>query len=330
MRGYRQSQVLITCAELRVFEMLQAGPQDAVTLAANKGAHPGSLARLLDAAAAFGLLDKRDRLYANSALAAACLVPEGPAYLGNLIRREAAFYRRWSRLTDAVLSGQRPEENRQVEQETNWVRGFELALFDVARISGPQIAEALAPFVPASARNASRIAARVIDIGGGHGGYSVSLARRYPGLEAVVFDLPPVMEVTHEVIAASGLGERVRAQPGDFKTDPFGSDFDLALLFGVLVSETAADAVALLGKVAMALKPGGYVAIRGFYLNAERSGPPDAALFDLHMLLSTGAGSAHTVDELGSWLAQSGFEPPLTVNIPTELSSLLVARKRSA
>ena len=325
MRGYRQSQVLISCAELRVFEMLQSGPQDAATLAASKGAHAGALARLLDAATAFGLLEKQDGRYANSSIAATCLVPAGPCYLGNLIRREAAFYRRWSRLTDAVLSGERPQENRQVEQESNWVRGFELALFDVARISGPQIAEALAPFVPA----ADGRAVQVIDIGGGHGGYSVSLARRYSGLEATVFDLPPVMEITHEVIAASGLGERVKAQPGDFKTDPFGSEFDLALLFSVLVSETATDAIALLRKVAAALKPGGYVAIRGFYLNAERSGPPDATLFDLHMLLSTGAGGAHTVDELGRWLAQGGFEPPVTVEIPAELSSLLVARKHS-
>jgi len=66
----------------------------------------------------------------------------------------------------------------------------------------------------------------------------------------------------------------------------------------VLVSEPPPDAVALLRKVHAALRPDGQVVIRGFYLNAERSGPMDAALFDLHMLLSTGAGSAHSVAEL--------------------------------
>jgi hypothetical protein len=104
----------------------------------------------------------------------------------------------------------------------------------------------------------------------------------------------------------------------------------MALLFGVLVSEPDESAIALLKKVNEALLPGGVVVIRGFYLNAERSGPPDATLFDLHMLLSNSSGGAKTLDEVTGWLEEAGFRSFETVDFPPpERSSLLIAHKSS-
>ena len=324
LRAYRESQVLITCAELGVFEALASSGLAAPALAERLRVDAVALERLLNAAVALGLLDKRGDEYLNGDLARACLADEGPFYLGNLVKREGAFYRRWSRLNDAVRTGQRPVENARDERQANWVREFELALRDVARTPAPVIAEILGPMLPRDRP------ARLIDIGGGHGAYSLALAERYPNLEAVVFDLPPVIEVTRELIAHSPARERVRVQAGDFKSDALGRDFDLALLFGVLVSEPAPDAQALLRKVHAAVVPGGHVAIRGFYLDGERTGPRDAVLADLHMLLSTGAGGAHTVAELQAWLNETGFASPQVIDLPApERSRILVAAKLS-
>ena len=167
----------------------------------------------------------------------------------------------------------------------------------------------------------------MVDIGGGHGAYAVALARRNPTLEAVVFDLRPVVEVAPAIVPLDDLAGRVLFRAGDFKIDDLGGGFDLALLFGVLVSETPADAVALLRKVHAALVPGGMVAIRGFYLNPDRSGPLEATLGDLHMLLSTDAGTAHTTDDVAAWLSAADFGIPKVLTLPLERSSLLVAHK---
>lgn len=324
MRGYRPAQVLITCVEIGVFEALGTGEATAENLGVRLDANPSALARLLNAAVALGLLEKHGEAYANNPKALACLVAGGAFYVGNLVRREGAFYRRWSRLAEAVRTGRRPEENVRDETQANWVRDFELALYDIARTAGPAIAEALEPQVS----QLSGRPVRVLDVGGGHGGYSIALAQRYPNLEAVVFDLPPVIEVTREIIAASDVASRVRVQAGDFKTDELGSGFDLALLFGILVSEPPADAVILLRKVYAALVPGGWVVIRGFYLNPDRTGPLEAVLFDLHMLLSTGVGGVHTVEDVGNWLHEAGFQPPETIALPApEQSSLLMCSK---
>lgn len=323
MRGYRSAHVLISCADLGVFEALRGGSAGAEKLAQHLGAHAGSLVRLLNAAVALDLLEKRGEEYANSRAAATCLAEEGPFYLGNMVKREGAFFRRWSRLTEAVRVGERPDDNRVDERDESWVRDFELALYDAARTAAPAVAEALAPLLP---REAGR-RIRVLDAGGGHGAYSVALARRVPAVEAIVFDLPAVIAVVGDLVETPEVGGRVRLQAGDFRTDELGADFDLVLLFGILVSETPADALALLRKVHAALVPGGLVAIRGFYLDADRTGPPESALFDLHMLLSTGAGAAHTVDAVTAWLAEAGFQPPETIALPApEQSNVLVAR----
>lgn len=324
LRSYRASQVLIACAELDVFAALGDEVVGADDLAERLDLDARALSRLLNAAVALGLLERRGAGYANSAQALACLVAEGPFYLGNLARREGAFFRRWSRLSEAVRTGRRPEENLRDEGRINWVRDFELALYDIARLNGPAIAEALGPQL---LRHAGQ-PIRVLDLGGGHGGYSIALARQYNDLRAVVFDLPPVAEVAREIVAATDVADRVTVRAGDFKADDLGAGFDMVLLFGVLVSEPPGDAVALLRKTAAALTPGGVVVIRGFYLQADRTGPPEATLFDLQMLLSTGAGAAHRIADLAGWLTEAGFASPDLVALPApEESCLLVARK---
>lgn len=320
MRGYRMSHLLITCAQLDVFRQLAVGPLPLADLAERTGTAPTALRRLLDAAVAFDLLTKNNGHYANGPLADTCLAREGPYYLGNLLRREGAFYQRWSYLTEAVRSGQRPEANIRDEGQTDWVLGFELALFDLARVNSPRIAEVLA--LPADQP------VRVLDVGGGHGGYSMALAQRYPNVEATVFELPAAAEVARQIIAREGMSDRVAVQVGDFQQEELGADqYDLLLLFGVLVSETPENKLALLQKSYRALKPGGQVAIRAFWLDDDRTTPPEATLFSLQMLLSTDAGDLSTRTEMDQLLAQAGYIDLQLVEIPDVGGSLLLAKK---
>jgi O-methyltransferase/methyltransferase family protein len=323
LRNYRESAVLIACAELRVFEELGDGWSDVLSLAQALDVNGEALARLLNGATALGLLVKQDGRFANSALALACLTLQGEAYLGNLVRREAAFYQRWSRLAEAVRTGSRPEENRRDESDNSWVRDFQLALLDVARFTSPLVVEALKPFVAAIERRPMRL----IDVGGGHGGYAHAMARAF-GAEAQVFDLPASIEVARTLIPPD-LEGRITMRAGDFRVDDLGSDFDMALLFGVLVSETETDAIALLKKIFAALDVGAYIVVRGMYLNVDRAGPPDTTLFDLHMLLSTQAGGLHTYADVTRWLRTAGFASPQIVPLHDSREGTLVVAQKS-
>ncbi|MCE7988148.1 MAG: methyltransferase domain-containing protein [Caldilinea sp. CFX5] len=319
LRGYRVGQVLITCTRLGVFQALANGPATASTLAVQTGSDAAALARLLNAAVALDLLTKENDHYANAPLAATCLAQDAPYYMGHMVRREHAFYQRWSWLDAAVRTGQRPDANIRDEGQTNWVLDFELALYDLARVNAPAVATALT--LPTDRP------LRVLDVGGGHGGYSMALAQRYPNVQPTVFELPAAAEAARSIIDRAGMADRVAVQTGNFQTDDLGAGYDLILLFGVLVSETPAGKLALLRKAHQALVPSGQLAIREWCFAEERTGPPEVTIASLHMLLSTQAGDIATLSEMQGWLAQAGFVPPTRLNLPTWAGSVLVTHK---
>jgi SAM-dependent methyltransferase len=298
-RGYRRSQVLITCAVLGVFDALAEGEKTASALAEALSLDLAALTRLLNAATALGLLERAGDSYANASATAACFARGSDGYLGNLLRREAAFYARWSHLAEAVRTGHRPEPSRTMEDARDWVRGFTYALYDWARLAAPAVAEAL--------HLADDVTWRVLDVGGGHGGYSIALARRYPHLQATLFDLPPVVEVAREIIGATEVADRISLRAGDFLVDDLGQDYDLALIFGVLVSEPSERRVALLRRVQQALKPGGLLVVREMVAHDDGLGPTEALLFDLQMLLSTEAGGVLRSSTLKAEIHAAGY-----------------------
>jgi SAM-dependent methyltransferase len=322
-RAFRQGQVLLTCVELGVFEALAGRRAAADEVAGATGTDGRGMELLLNAAAALGLLEKRESLFANTPLAETCLLPGGPGAMARSLGLERAFYRRWRLLADAVRTGSRPEDNRRDEQPDEWVRNFVYALYDMARPIAPFIADALT--LPEDRP------LHLLDVGGGHGGYSLALARRYPLLTATVFELPRVVPVAREIIEQAGLSDRVVVQEGDFQREGLGQGYDVALVFGVLNGEPPDGRPALIRKVFEALNPGGQIVLREFVLDSDRAGPPEATLFALQMLLATEAGGLDTRDDWADWLAAAGFASPYTIELPACVgSNLTIAVKPAA
>ncbi|MBM4431577.1 MAG: methyltransferase [Chloroflexi bacterium] len=318
--GFRQAQILLTCFELGVFEALNARPATSGEVATAVGADTRGVDLLLNAAAALGLVQKREGLFANTALAATCLTSGGPGAMGGTLRLQRASYRRWGRLADAVRSGQRPEEDRRDEQADDWVRNFVYGLYEAA--------QPVAPFVAGALDLPADRPLRVIDVGGCHAAYSLALARRYPLLTATVFELPAVVLFAREIIDRAGLADRVSVQAGDFQQEGLGHGYDIALVFGVLNGEPPDGRPALIRKVYDCLDPGGHIVLRDFVLDPDRAGPPEAAIFALQMLLATESGGLDTSDDWASWLAEAGFEHIRTVELPAPAdATLTVAQK---
>jgi len=319
-QGFRPAQILLTCFDLGVFEALDGRPATAVEVATAVEADARGVELLLNAAAALGLLEKREGRFANAALAQTCLTQGGPGAMASSLRLQRAFYRRWGRLADAVRTGQRPEEDRRDEQAGDWVRNFVYGLYDMARPVAPFVAEALA--LPGDRP------LRAIDVGGCHAAYSLALARRHPLLTATVFDLPAVVPFAREIIAQAGLAERVSVQAGDFQQEGLGQGYDVALVFGVLNGEPPEGRPALIRRVYDCLNPGGRIVLRDFVLDPDRAGPPEAAIFALQMLLATEAGGLDTSDDWAHWLAEAGFEGVHTVDLPTAAGTTLTVAWR--
>jgi hypothetical protein len=322
-QGFRQAQILLSCVELGVFEALNAGPATASEVAQTIGADPRGTELLLNAAAALDLVDKNVDRFSNKPLIAACLLPGAPGTIVRSFQLQAAFYRRWGHLAEAVQTGKRPEENRRDEEPEAWIENFVHGLYNMACPVAPAIAASLA--LPEDRP------LRVIDVGGCHGAYSMALAQRYPLLQATVFELPRVVPVARRVIAEAGMADRVTVQEGDFQREELGRGYDLALVFGVLNGEPPEGRPALIRKVFAALNPGGQIVLRDFVLDPDRAGPPAAAIFALQMLLATEAGGLDTRADWARWLAEAGFLPPQEIKLPAWVgSSLTIAQKQIA
>jgi 2-polyprenyl-3-methyl-5-hydroxy-6-metoxy-1,4-benzoquinol methylase len=319
-QGFRQAQILLTCVELGVFEALNDGRATTSEVAQAIGADPRGMELLLNAAAALDLVEKRANRFSNKPLVAACLLTNAPGTIASSFRLQAAFYQRWGHLAEAVRTGKRPEENRRDEEPEAWIENFVHSLYNMARPIAPVIAENLS--LPEDRP------LRVIDVGGCHGAYSMALAQRYRLLTAVIFELPRVVPVARQIIAQAGMTDRVSVQAGDFQQENLGKDYDVALVFGVLNGEPPEGRPGLIRKVFAALKPGGQVILRDFVLDPDRTGPPEAAIFALQMLLATEAGGLDTRPDWAEWLAEAGFLPSKEIELPCwGGTSLIVARK---
>ena len=93
---------------------------------------------------------------------------------------------------------------------------------------------------------------KFLDLGGGHGLYSIALTSLNENLQAFVFDLPPVTSETRYFIDKYGAS-RVDIIPGDFFKDDIGSDYDV--IFSSF--NPGGKVPSLIPKIAGALKPEG-------------------------------------------------------------------------
>ncbi|HEY5141396.1 MAG TPA: class I SAM-dependent methyltransferase [Methylococcales bacterium] len=103
---------------------------------------------------------------------------------------------------------------------------------------------------------------RLLDIGGGHGLYSIFFTKKHPELRACVLDLPQVIKVTNENIKRFDAGERVHAIAGDYHTFSTTRKFDAVFLSNVTPSPD--ELRLLLNKSRSFLSDGGIVILRSF------------------------------------------------------------------
>jgi predicted O-methyltransferase YrrM len=250
---------------------------------------------------ALGLLNKVNGYFQNSRLAEMFLVGGKPQYMGHWIDFMAACYGPWGRFADAIRTGQPVENSRErLDKEDDYTRQIIMAMHDYALGPGREVAQ----YLNLEGRR------RLLDVGGGPGTYSMLLAQKYPRLEAVVFDFPPVVKIARELIAASNLGEHVTVQEGDYLTDDLGTGYNVVLLSNVLHQEDPETSKMLLRKAYKALVLGGLVVIQAAFLNAAKDGPLWPVLQSLQLLLLYEGGRNYSVDETVSMVLEIGFSKP--------------------
>jgi 2-polyprenyl-3-methyl-5-hydroxy-6-metoxy-1,4-benzoquinol methylase len=286
--------------KLGLFEALAEGTRTEDQLAQLLGADPRGVRILLGVLESLGYVSRSDSQYRNTTATAKWLLDSGALNLSPFFLYWGALMQEFMpRLADSVRTGDDVGLYEWLEFHPEVSRNFQEAMAQIARFIADDIARALT--VPPAA-------ARLLDIGGGHGAYSITLCRSTPGLSAVILDSEQALVAGRRAIDEAGMSARIDVHEGDFLRGDLPSGFDVALLFNIVHGLSHDENIGLLRKVRAALKPGGQVAI----LEQTHNIAPLPLTNTVSHLLSlvyyhTVGGQVYTADEMQSWLNEAGF-----------------------
>lgn len=311
--------------KLGVFESLSRGSLTAAEVAGDIKADARGTRILLEGLESFGYLKKHNDQYSNSSMTVKWLLSSSSTNLADIIDLGENHILEFSRmyLEESIRRGKPPMTIYEwFDQQPGSWRAFQLYSTAVARMVGDELLTKLK--IPMKAR-------RLIDVGGGHGLYSIMFCRQNPMLSATVFDLPQALTVADELIPAEQLSDRILTKPGNFWIDDLGDNFDVALMFNIIHAYSPDKNIELLRKVASSMNSGGLIVIMDQL--ADKTISPLARVgtrfFGLAYLAALG-GQTRTFNEVSSWLLKTGFTKPRRINFRrTPGNSLVLATKAS-
>jgi SAM-dependent methyltransferase len=325
--GFVSFKTFSAALELELFTKLAGGrAMTADEFAAESNLHARPARLLLAACASLGLLDKSGDRYQNSALAEEYLVIGRPQYFGGFVRFcDRKLYSSWHHIMDALRT------NRPVTWDPDSQDSAYSADDDVVMETFWEAMHSLAGATAGALAEAYNFGQhrRLLDVGGGSGGFPIELCQRIPGLTAAVYELPHVCPIAAEMVKQAGLHDRIEIVPGDFQADPaLPAGYDVILLSSVLHNYDEAANRRLLDKVFAALLPGGALLVCELLLNDERTGPRTAALMGMTMLAGLPGGENYAESEYRCWLDEAGFTDVRVVRFEAAgANGAVVARK---
>lgn len=319
--GFVYSQVLAACVRLELFDMLAAGPQALHELASRLGLDAAATERLLSAAVALKLVERRGGDRFGLGVLGAPLV--GNVGVAAMVRHHALLY---ADLADplALLRG---------EASSARLAGY----WPYAGASEPSAASAdevkdysalmsaSQPLVAGAILDAVDLARHrcLLDVGGGEGGFLIAAAARAPGLQLRLFDLPAVAELASRRFVAAGLQGRASAFAGSFLADPLPEGADIVTLIRVLHDHDDARVMTLLRAVHRALPAGGRLVVAEPMAETRGAEAMGDAYFGFY-LLAMGRGQPRSAARLTQMLGDAGFVSVRLVDTAQPLQTRLL------
>ncbi len=295
-QGFMASKHLFAANELGLFEALGEGPTDLDGLAARTGL-PRRTARIsADAMVALGLLQRDGDRYANGPVAAAFLAGRTPADMRPLLRFwDRLSYPAWSDLAGALGRGRPEHEIFEIDPELVPVMSAGIEAATAGACRALPAAAALPP------------GAKVLDLGGGTGSWSIALAAADPALTATIVELPDVAPVAAQRVAGSGYADRIEVRAGDLFVDELATGHDAVLLANVVHYFSHETNQKLLQRIRNVATPGDRLLVADFWTDSTHTQPLPAALMAGEFAIHLTDGDVYSVDEAAAWLAATGW-----------------------
>jgi len=315
LRGFQESRVILTAAELDLFTAVGGGARTE-EVAARVGGDPRATEMLLNALVAMGWLAKNGAIFSNSPASARYFVAGSADDWRGATMHTVHLWETWSTLTECVRAGTSVTRRAMAGRGEDWTAAFIAAMHRNARARAPLVVNAVG----------TEGVSRMLDVGGGSGAYSIAFASAKHDLEVDLLDLADVLPITQGHIENAGLAGRIRTRPGDLRLDQLGAGYDLVLVSAICHMLGVDENRDLLKRCFQALAPKGRLVIQDFILEPGKTAPKSAALFALNMLVGTPGGSTYTEAEYTAWFTEAGLREVKHVRLPGP-SGLIMGRR---
>ncbi|MDI6740869.1 MAG: class I SAM-dependent methyltransferase [Candidatus Edwardsbacteria bacterium] len=298
--GYALARAVLAGLRLGVFEALVPGPETSASVAAAIKCDPDATGLLLDALNGFGYLRRRGGRYWLAGKARRWLVSSAPADMSEALLFIGELSKMMDGLEDSVRTGRTVNFHHLGKPDEFWAH-YLRGLGSFVNFAGPAIVRSV-PF--------RRPPRRLLDVGGGHGMYSLAFCRKYPGLTADVLDLPAAVAQGREIIRGRSDGDRVRFIEGDLRTADWGTGYDAVLLFNIVHNLTEEENRQAFAKAHACLNAGGAVVVEDGR-HAGTGGDLDAVSgFSGLLFFHLSSCRLYTEAEIACWLRLAGFPRP--------------------
>jgi hypothetical protein len=302
-------------ARLGVAELVDAGPRSAEELAAQIGAQPGPLYRLMRATASVGVLSEgSDGKFSQTPLSALLRRDSSPSRraLADMGAREWHALG-WSRLEHSVRTGKTALDEvlgkpvfQYFQENPAEAKIFNDAMTNISTLDSPAVAAAYSFEGIGS----------VVDVAGGHGLLLATVLGRNPHLKGTLLDAPHVVEGAKEGPLKPYLSRCTLVGGDMFSSVPPGAD---AYMMKHIIHDWPDElCIKLLKLCRKAVNPGGRLLVVDGVIRPGNEFSPDKFL-DLQMLLFPG-GMERTEEQFGKLLAASGWRLSRVVPTPAGIA----------
>ena len=300
--GFMGSKALFAALHNKVFTHLSNSPMTPEELAAVTALDPERAQTLLTALAGLDLVAVEDGKFSNSPAAENFLVKGAKYDFGDYLRLQVD--RQMYSLLDQIekaLVDDLPEEA--TDSYAEWFSDPE-----EARIySESQHAGSLGPARGLAKQIDLSNATSLLDVGGGTGAYSITLCNAFPNLKATVIDFPNVAKLGRNYVAEAGLSDKISYIEGNALETVWPKGQDAILMSYLFSGVPDTEHERLIKQAYECLNPGGIVMIHDFVVHADRTGPKNAALWQLQHTAFTPQARSLDDEWLESQLKGAGF-----------------------
>jgi cyclopropane fatty-acyl-phospholipid synthase-like methyltransferase len=299
------SQAVTVAARFRIADRLKGGPREARDLAAEIGADPYYLMRLMRFLATHGIFKREKNGLFSLGQHGAGLLSHGPDSFRSFaeMNGSAPNWKSQGALEGAVKRGE-PGFDLVFGQgyyeytEANPAYG---KIFDDAMVENSRMS---VPFVVASAKFPPQ--GTVVDIGGGTGTTLVAVLKKYPQLRGILYELPGVAKKAPEYLNAEGVLDRCQIVAGNmFEDTP--PKADVYILKAVLHNWGDDHCQTILTHIRKSIGPSGRVLIAEFMVTENGDYHLPVTMDILMMGLKQG-GKVRSKEEFKKLFRQSGFK----------------------